>query len=569
MVEFLLAVICSLIITLGYGSFFYSFSFNNKIFSEKEHYEQSIFGIIFISFLGVIINFFIPINKLVGTIFLILGIILFLIFFLKNKYKKKILKYISLSAFIAFMLTYSSNVYRPDAGLYHLPFISILNEEKIIIGLANIHFRFGTNSIIQYLSAFYNNYFFNTAYITIPTSIIFTNYLILNYKKIFLNFEKRNYKTSIVLFCILIFSFYSFNNYTKYGNDVPAHIFYFIIIIFLLEASNNYSNNLFFKISHLSIYLFAVKAFMFLALIFPILIFTIIKNKKNLIINKNFFIIFIFTLSWLIKSLLTSGCFLYPVSQTCIKNLKIYDHEKTILESRSGEAWAKDWVNQSKNNEKLSFIDYNKNFNWTKTWSKNHLPIIYEKIIPFIIFLFILSIIFVVKFYRTRRKIFANDKSKNFNIYSLFLISFIFSIIWFIKFPLYRYGLSFIIITIILGYSLVISKLTKYLSKNNFKNIFIPIIFIAFIAFSIKNFHRIISNKHKDYANYPWSRIYSLDEKKENKIQKFVKIKDNQNFLYFYSNGELCMYGNAPCSNYKIDRLKKEKIYSYSLYYKN
>lgn len=569
MIEFLLAVVCSLIITLGYGSFFYFFSFNNKIFTEKEHYEQSIFGIIFISFLGVIINFFVPINKLVGTIFLLLGIILFVIFFLKNNYKREILKYISLSAFIVLLLTFSSNVNRPDAGLYHLPFISILNEEKIIIGLANINFRFGTNSIIQYLSAFYNNYLFNTANITIPAGLIFSNYIIFNYKKIFFNLKEANYKTSIILFCLLLFSFYSFNNYTKYGNDVPAHIFYFIITILLLEANNNYSSNLFFKISYLSIFLFAIKAFMFLALLFPILIFTVIKNKKDLIINKNFLIISIFILSWLIKSLLTSGCLIYPVSQTCIKNFKIYDHEKTILESRSGEAWAKDWINQSKNNEKLDFIDYNKNFNWTKTWSKNHLLIIYEKTIPFIIFLFILSIIFAVKYYIIRKKIIINDKSKNFNIYSLFLISFIFAIVWFIKFPLYRYGLSFIIITIILGYSLIINKLTKYLSNKNIKNIFIPIIFISFIAFSIKNFHRIIFLKDNFYTNYPWSRIYSLDEKKENKIQKFAMIKDNQNFLYFYSDGELCMYGNAPCSNYKIDGLKKETIYSYSLYYKN
>jgi hypothetical protein len=569
MVEFLLAVVCSLIITLGYGSFFYFFSFNNKIFREKEHYEQSIFGIIFISFLGVIINFFVPINKLVGTIFLLLGIILFVIFFLKNNYKKKILKYISLSAFIVLILTFSSNVNRPDAGLYHLPFISILNEEKIIIGLANINFRFGTNSIIQYLSAFYNNYLFNTANITIPAGVIFSNYIIFNYKKIFFNLKEENYKTSIVLFCLLLFSFYSFNNYTKYGNDVPAHIFYFIITILLLEANNDYSSNLFFKISYLSIFLFAIKAFMFLALLFPILIFTIIKNKKKLIINKNFLIIFIFILSWLIKSLLTSGCLIYPVSQTCIKNFKIYDHEKTILESRSGEAWAKDWINQSKNNEKLDFIDYNKNFNWTKTWSKNHLLIIYEKTVPFIIFLFILSIIFAVKYYMIRKKIFINDKSKNFNIYFLFLISFIFALVWFIKFPLYRYGLSFIIITILLGYSLIISNLTKYLSKKNLKNIFIPLIFISFIAFSIKNFHRIIFNKDKFYTNYPWPRIYSLDEKKENNIQKFVKIIDDQNFFYFYSNGELCMYGNPPCSNYKTDGLKKETVYSYSLYYKN
>jgi hypothetical protein len=569
MIEFFLAVICSSIIILGYGSFFYFFSFNNKIFSDKEYYELSIFGIVFISFLAVIINFFLPIDKLIGTIFALLGIILFLIFFIKNNYKKKVIKYISLSTFIAFILTFSSNVYRPDAGLYHLPFISILNEEKIIIGLANIHFRFGTNSIIQYLSALYNNYLFNTAYITIPASGIFSNYIIFNYKKIFTNLKKRNYKTSIILFCLLIFSFYSFNNYTKYGNDVPAHIFYFIITILLLEASNNYSNNLFFKISYLSVFLFAIKAFMFLALLFPILIFLIIKKKKNLIINKNFLIIFIFLMSWLIKSLVTSGCFLYPVSQTCIKNLKIYDQEKTILESNSGEAWAKDWVNQSKNNQKLDFTDYNKHFNWIETWSKNHLLVIYEKIIPYIIFLFFLSIFFIIKFYTIKIKTFSHDKSKNLNIYSLLLISFFFTIVWFIKFPLYRYGLGFIIITITLGYSLVINKLISCLSKKNLKYYFISLIFFSFVAFSVKNFYRIIVNKDNLYTNYPWSRIYSLDEKKDNKIQKFIKIKDNDKFLYFYSEGELCMYGNAPCSNYKINGLKKDTIFSYSLYYKN
>ena len=275
-------------------------------------------------------------------------------------------------------------------------------------------------------------------------------------------------------------------------------------------------------------------------------------------------------MSWLIKSLLTSGCFLYPVSQTCIKNLKIYDHEKTILESNSGEAWAKDWINQKKNNHKLDFADYNKNFNWIKTWSKNHLLVIYEKIIPFIIFLFILSIIFSVKFYTIKKKKFVYDKSKNLNIYSfLLLISVFFTIVWFIKFPLYRYGLGFIVITITLAYSLIISRLIKYLSKKDLKNYFITLIFCGFIAFTVKNFYRITVKKDNLNTNYPWSRIYSLDEKKEDKIQKFIKIKDKQKFLYFYSNGELCMYGNAPCSNYKIDGLKKDTIFSYSLYFKN
>ena len=62
-----------------------------------------------------------------------------------------------------FLLTISyDGTYRPDAGLYHLPYISILNENKIIIGLSNIHFEFGHVSILQYLSAIYNNFLMRT-----------------------------------------------------------------------------------------------------------------------------------------------------------------------------------------------------------------------------------------------------------------------------------------------------------------------------------------------------------------------------------------------------------------------
>ena len=60
-----------------------------------------------------------------------------------------------------------------DAGLYHLPFISIVNENKILIGLANLHFRFGHISIIQYGSAFFNNHIFGNEGILILTSNIF------------------------------------------------------------------------------------------------------------------------------------------------------------------------------------------------------------------------------------------------------------------------------------------------------------------------------------------------------------------------------------------------------------
>ena len=569
MIEIIVASLLSSLIIMGYGYIFYNFAFGNKHNLERHLYEISIFGIVFIGFLAVIINFIFPLNKFTGDFFLASGLIFFVIFYLKNNYKNKIFKYILITGIITFLLITSSNTYRPDAGLYHLPFISILNEKKIIIGLANINFRFGTSSIVQYISAIYNNHMLNKAFITIPLASIFSIYILFNLKKVFLNLQKKNYKTSIILFCLLIFALYSFSRYSNYGNDAPAHIFYFIIIIYLLNNEGDKSNNLFFKISYISIFLFAIKPFMFLVLIFPFFIFLTSKIKQKLIFNKNSIIIFIFLFSWILKSFLTSGCLLYPVSQTCVKNWNVYDHEKTILESSSGEAWAKDWINQEKEVPKLQFDEYNKNFNWTKTWTKNHLLKIYEKTIPFLIFLLILLIFLIgIHFSKKNNKLY-NDNSNNFNVLILLIVSLLFSIIWFLKFPLYRYGLGFLLTTIILGYSFAITPFARSLPKKKLCNIFIILIIIGFSAFSIKNMIRIFSHKNANYANYPWPRIYSLDENKQNTPIEFTEIKDNRNFLYFYSGGELCMYSKSPCSNYKIEKLKVKNFFSYSIYYIN
>ena len=55
--------------------------------------------------------------------------------------------------------------------LYHLPYINILNESNLIIGLSNLHFRYGHISIIQYISAIYNNSIFTDNGILVPTAI--------------------------------------------------------------------------------------------------------------------------------------------------------------------------------------------------------------------------------------------------------------------------------------------------------------------------------------------------------------------------------------------------------------
>ena len=159
-----------------------------KIFNTDKTIEY-VLSIIFLSNLFLILNFFTSLNKFINT--LVFFIPLIYIFFLDKKLLFENLK-ISLIFSILFVLLISyDNINRPDAGLYHLPFISILNENKIIIGLANIHFRFGHTSILQYLEAGFNNFIFSELGILIPKSILFFSISLYFLKEFQINLKSK------------------------------------------------------------------------------------------------------------------------------------------------------------------------------------------------------------------------------------------------------------------------------------------------------------------------------------------------------------------------------------------
>ena len=83
----------------------------------------------------------------------------------------------------------------------------------------------------------------------------------------------------------------------------------------------------------------------------------------------------------------------------------------------------------------------------------------------------------------------------------------------------------------------------------------------------LKNSIRIFDNYKIKYYDYPWPQIYSLDKNKSNKPQYFNPIKNNDEIIYYHSNGELCMYSKSPCSNYKLTNLKKSKFATYTIFY--
>lgn len=562
MPELILSLIVVIITIYGQGIIF------NRLISNREtniddFNETFIFGIIFLSFVVLILNFFFPINKEIGSLLLFISFGFFIHNFIFSRFKKKILIYVIILTIISFLLICYSTVNRPDAGLYHLPYTSIINENQIIFGITNLHFRFGHVSIIQYLSSAFNNHFLPLEAITIPIATIFSSFIYFIYEKLNNNLLENKIHIGITLFLLTVFSIYSFNRYSEYGNDAPSHIFFSLFFVYIILQSK-FDLQFFGKIVLISTYLFTIKPFMFILSLLIFYIFIKLKDKKKILLDRTIIFSVVFLIFWTIKNLITSGCIIYPVSKTCLTNLSYFDLEKTKFEEVVGESWSKDFPNYKEGKYELK--DYIKNFRWVPTWSKKHFKVIIEKFGPFLLFL----ILFYFVFYYIKESKDLNNKKKIFCFKNQELSIFLFFtvLIWFIKFPLYRYGLSFLSIFFIFLFYILIKNFNFVKNINLINRIIKFTLILAIFGFTYKNLYRIVV---KSVDRNPFPQIYSLDNNYlKRSPQKFKKITLNNGGYYFFSDHKYCMYSNSPCTHIKHDDISFFKILKYyKVYLKN
>lgn len=149
-----------------------SFFLFNKKYDFNDQFYIYFSGAILVSSVSLLLNFFTPLSPLINSILYVFLIIVTFKFKKKNILNKQSISFLLISSFVTFLLIIYSTINRPDGGLYHLPYTSIINENKIIFGLSNMHFRFGHISILQYLSAINNNYLFLENGISIPLASI-------------------------------------------------------------------------------------------------------------------------------------------------------------------------------------------------------------------------------------------------------------------------------------------------------------------------------------------------------------------------------------------------------------
>lgn len=452
----------------------------------------------------------------------------------------EIKKIIIISLLILVVISFDTEN-RPDSYLYHLPYSQILNENKIILGVSNLHFRFGHVSILQYLSSFNYTYFSGLNGLLVPSALFasavflyFFNDLLLLLKN-----KKISYGKLFSLF-IFLYICLRINRYGEFGNDAMGHLTVFYLIskfIYIKDYKfENYKNILF-----LSVFAILNKSFLIFTVIIPL--YMSIKQKINftkVIINLP---TLLFTL-WLIKNLLVSGCAIYPLKISCFKTLKWVNIEEVSKEALKAEAWSKGWPDRKE--QEITQEKFVKNFQWFDAWQKKQKSDFIKNLIPYSTLILIFLIIV-----RGKNNI---DKINIQKKITLLIFSITGSAYFILNFPLYRYGYSYLVVMIIIFCFGIINKINyeKFLKSSKLLIIF------CVIGVSLKQIYRV----------YEFNEVRNMipkDKFLEMKFQaQITKINISENFYYFKS-ASVCKYYKAPCTHIKLDKLYHKKIAGYDL----
>ena len=385
---------------IGRGFFILINTFVSKkdyesFFGLKKELYYVLFSVFIIGNLSFFLNFFIPLENNI-VLFLVS---IFLIFnFKKRIYFKAKKDIIVQNILLPGILGFSSHDigFHYDAGLYHLNNQNWIVNEKIIFGLSNIYPPFGFSSLNEYiLSSFWlGNNFMNLHFLNVAFLSLFFAFL---YNLIFVS-QIKFYKFGAIFVVIFGFldnfglnggrnGFLSIQGVGKVDNNFSIIFFLSSIFCLYILKSKNVSTSDFIMISFLVLFLIQLKVYgLIIIFLYLFILFRFIKEQNFLILFK--FIIFPVSIGvlWLLKNILISACFFYPVKITCFKNFSWYskDIDKLIIDTR-------DFHN--------AYTIENNFFNWFKDFfiDGKYAYIYQNYLISFLIILFLYKFLFITK----------------------------------------------------------------------------------------------------------------------------------------------------------------------------
>lgn len=420
---------------LGY---FVAYKILNLSMSNTIPFLEVWLGVLLVTTLAEIVNYFSPINWKFTLIITIVGCAFYYkknknnfkynIQQLKNNYVKN---YSLISLIIFIILLWSFKLLDPsshgDAGFYHLQTIKWVNEYPIVFGLGNLFSRLAYNQSYFIFASIFNWYpFWNHGYISANfflTIIVFlTCYFLL-----------QKIKFGKIFFVFLILSFIPIiQNQVNPAPDFTVTLFQILIFTSLIIIINGslYNVNriaLCVLIFFLCIYSITIKIS---AVIFSITSLLILIYECKYLIQKNIYLIskvlilsiFVCVIHFF-RGYILSGYPFFPISFAGIPELK-WAMPISVLKNESD--WIYSWA-------RMPDVDPSTvigNWKWLRPWLENFPPISY---IPILLSAFILVIIYSLNLFNMNLK---KINSKNIFLFFLLFNSILF---WFFTAPDVRF----------------------------------------------------------------------------------------------------------------------------------
>lgn len=321
----------------------------SKLYISKHLKIEIFFPLIALFFYGNILfisNFFIPIKKLIFYLLFIL--ILIFLYGIFDKLEKKKLNLNFITNNIIFPLIISISTYgirfHYDATAYHLGIQNWIYSSKISFGLLNINPFYSYAGLNEYISASYFIFdnFIIQHFTHLVFFVVFYNFLFYSIKQES-NLFLRNSSILILIFSILDnFGFNGGSNgyfqiQTIGKQDVGVGVIYvltFIIFLNNLLIKNIEKSELVF-LTFLSLMAFQLKINS-VYLIFLIFFYIYeMKVKRIKIFIRSYLFFLMLLLLWLVKSIIISGCLIFPILITC-SNKFIWTNLNDIVSSSAG-----------------------------------------------------------------------------------------------------------------------------------------------------------------------------------------------------------------------------------------
>jgi len=302
---------------------------NHKILNLDIEFLYQIVGLIVLGNYLVILNFFLPLKTF-------LSFFIFLLIFFSYKYPPSVDIYkklvINLPVYLILLVSSYNISYHYDAGLYHLNNQHLIRENNIILGISNIYGPYGVGSIYEYISSFF--WFDNTFVILHFLNVLFAGFFFNFIFKLIFKSESnvlKNIGIALLLFSILDnFGYLGGRNGLIYfqgigKQDIAISVLFLLTVIMIIYNIRNHNHTSLdiFIISLLALFVYQLKVSGVMIFVFYIFYIAYLARRK--ILKKKYInsilVPIIFGFIWILKSVLTTGCIIFPLTISCFDKL--------------------------------------------------------------------------------------------------------------------------------------------------------------------------------------------------------------------------------------------------------